>query len=51
MDYIYICRHCGENMKGKDKEPKTYCGGCNTAEKRKKVDQENQAIRDAKKSS
>lgn len=40
MAEIYLCVHCGERMKGK----KRYCSYCDTAAKRKVIDDENKNI-------
>lgn len=38
---IYQCVHCEAQTTGKDTENKLYCKDCNTAEKRKIMDEEN----------
>jgi len=42
---IYICSHCGNRRMGAANANYVYCGKCKTAEGRKKLDEENKAIR------
>ena len=45
MRTIYLCKNCGYGMEGTDKVVKNYCGDCKTAEGRKKMEVENELIK------